>query len=188
MLYFRTKPDLIFQTTLRQALELELQEVTRISVEHDFDAWEAGYGLVSQSFTPYSALVTIEQLLNASRQDTIYRLSDYHSLLIYECLKNYSAVHQDLASQETDQYLAVGDFQIREIDFQEIIDRYFWDTDFLFHTESDLSHKLSSNGSYADLFDSSLLMTDLEPHPMHLELIAVDEPLWQITEPHEFFQ
>ena len=187
MLYFRTKPDPVFLAILHQALESELQEITRISAEKDFDAWEAGYGTVCEVFTPYSALVTIEQLLIESQKVIVYRLSEYHWLLIYECLKNYCAVHQDLASQEEDHCLTITEYRLREIDFQGMVDLYFWDTDFLFLSDQDPSERLSEHFSCIRTPNTADLTADLQPHPMHLQFVPVHDPMWSLPEPHEYF-
>ncbi|GJL66836.1 MAG: hypothetical protein NPIRA05_18070 [Nitrospirales bacterium] len=187
MLYFQIKPDLVFQAILHDALESERQEISRISMDNDIDTWEAGYGQMSEIFTPYSALVTIEQLYTASQTDTVYRLNDYHCLLIYECLKNYCAVHQDLAAQEEDQSLTISAYRLQNIDFQEMVDLYFWDTDFFFLSDTGPVPTLNEDSTCLEMLEATTLTKDLQPHPRYLKLTLVTNPMWKISQQDEFF-
>jgi len=187
MLYFQIKPDPVFQAILHEALESERREISRISTEHDIDTWEAGYGQMSEVFTPYSALVTIEQLHIASQKELVYRLNNYHCLLIYECLKNYCAVHQDLAAQEQGHSLTISKYRLQEIDFQEMVDLYFWDMDFLFLSATSRSHEFDPDVSCVDNLNSNCLTMDLQPHPRYLQLTLVTDPMWRISQQDEFF-
>jgi len=187
MLYFQIKPDSVFQAILHDALESDRLEISRISMENDIDTWEAGYGRMSEIFTPYSALVTIEQLCIASQTDTVYRLNDYHCLLIYECLKNYCAVHHDLAAQEEDQSLTISAYRLQNIDFQEMVDLYFWDTDFLFLSDTGPLQNLDDDSTCLDTLESTILTKDLQPHPRYLQLTLVTDPMWRIAQQDEFF-
>ena len=187
MLYFQTKPDPVFLAILHQALDTELNEVTRISVEKDFDVWEAEYSQISSMFTPYSALVTLEQLLATSKDSMVYRLTDFHWLLLYECLKNYCAIHNDMAREEPDGCLPVGGYRLREIDFEDLAVLYFWDTDFLL---------LPTQGEAATIYSSYLcegtetsidLTSGIHPLPTELKLIPVDNPAWRVSAPDDYF-
>jgi hypothetical protein len=61
----------------------------------------------------------------------VYRPTDYHWLLLYEVLQNYCVIHNDLAPAAPKGWRPVGKFKLREIDFNALVDLYFWDTDFL---------------------------------------------------------
>ncbi|GJL56313.1 MAG: hypothetical protein NPIRA02_34450 [Nitrospirales bacterium] len=187
MLYFQTKPNPAFQALLHDALELERQEISRISVEKDCDVWEAGYGAVSEHFSPYSALVTIEQLLLASSQETVYRLNDYHYLLIYECLKNYCALHDDLVQEPDLQHMTMPEYRRHAIDFQDTIDVYFWDIDCLFLSGTLPPHEFDLGLSCLHNNDSSYVTTDLRPHPRYLRLTPMTDPMWRVSEHNEHF-
>lgn len=188
MLYFRNKPDSVFLAIFHQALESELQGIRGISSKKNFDDWEAGYGNVCQHFTPYSALITIEHLLVSSRKDRVYRPGNYHWLLIYECLKNFCTLHDDLTSQERFNGVTIGEFRFHEIDFQGIVDLYFWDTDFLFLPEQESMPQVCGNLPNFDTLCQVSLTTDLQPHPRHLQLVPVEEPMWGLPQPQEFYE
>ena len=187
MLYFRTKPDPVFSAIFYRALEFELHEIGRISSEKDFDAWEAGYGNICERFTPYSALVSIEELLVASRKDQVYQLGDYHWLLIYECLKNFCAIHEDLAMHEEDGSVTIEEFRLHQIDFQGIVDLYFWDTDFLVLPDQDSMPEVCGTLPNVDSLCQASLTTGLQPHPRYLRLVSVNEPTWRLPQLYEFY-
>lgn len=187
MLYFRTKPDSVFLAVLSQSLETELKEVSRISREKDFDAWVASYAQTSLSFTPYSAFVTFEQLVEASRDVIVYRLTDYHWLLLYECLKNYCTLHNDMARDEKNGRLNVGGYDLQEIDFDQIVKLYFWDSDFLFLAEG--KGPFPALNAFADLpCDETIDLTaGICPLPAQLKLVAETNPTWNVHDPDEYF-
>ena len=179
MLYFQTKPNPVFLVLLHHSLESELQEIARLSKEKDLDAWSAEYAHISQVFTPYTALVTLEQLTVASQDEIVYRLTDPHWLLIYECLKNYSAIHNDLLHEEQAEGITIGTYRFHEIDFDFIAEQYFWDTDFLFLADSpQFSNELIEwrDGSGEEPID---LTRDIRPFPSQLKMIPVEDPAWQ---------
>jgi len=187
MLYFQTKPDPVFSAVLHHSLEMEVHEIARISKEKDFDTWSAGYAQMSQVFTPYTALVTLEQLFAASQEPIVYRLTDPHWLLVYECLKNYCAVHNDLLRDERGKGLAVGRYHLREIDFDHIAELYFWDSDFLFLPQREEMSKESSEWQGPDINEPIDLTTDICPLPTQLTLTPVKEPAWRVPDEYEYF-
>jgi hypothetical protein len=71
----------------------------------------------------------IERLLRASRDEQCwYRLTDYHWLVLYSCLRMYCDLHNDEATGTEGK---VGPYEIEKIDFNAVVDRFFFDTDFL---------------------------------------------------------
>lgn len=187
MLYFQTKPDPVFLALLHQSLETELHEIARISKEKDFDVWSAGYAHISQVFTPYTALVTLEQLSAASQEPIVYRLTDAHWLLVYECLKNYCAVQNDLLREDQGGGVAIGAYQLHEIDFDKIAELYFWDSDFLFFPESQGVSSQPSEWRCWHMKETIDLTRDICPLPTQLRLIPVEEPAWRVPVDHEYF-
>ena len=122
MLYFRTQPDAVFIAFVKDALQWELERVRRISSANDSDAWVVEYPLLGTMFTPYSAVITLEELLVANETATVYRLTDYHWLLVYECLKNYCVWHNDQINEDTIPFTMLGGYRFGPVDF-ETIDR-----------------------------------------------------------------
>jgi hypothetical protein len=130
MLYFARKPDLVFTAILHTALESEGESI-KGSLNNDVDLWEACYPESSRYFTAASCLDVLTQLFCASRDPIVYCPTDYHWLLLYEVLQNFCVIHNDLAPAAPKGWRPVGQFKLNEIDFDALVDIYFWDTDFL---------------------------------------------------------
>ena len=127
MLRFQCPPDSIFLDILHRAIEEVLWwlELT----EYDQEAFSNSYCQSAKCFHPKLAQKTLKQLLRASKAKSLYQLTDYHWLLLYEALWRFCELFND-EPKEIAPALA-KQYGINEIDFHEIIDRYFWDTDFL---------------------------------------------------------
>jgi hypothetical protein len=130
MLYFARKPDLVFTAILHTALESEGESI-KGSLNNDVDLWEACYPESSRYFTAATCLDVLTQLFCASRDPIVYCPTDYHWLLLYEVLQNFCVIHNDLAPAAPKGWRPVGQFKLNEIDFDALVDIYFWDTDFL---------------------------------------------------------
>jgi hypothetical protein len=130
MLYFARKPDLVFTAILHTALESEGESING-SLNNDLDLWEAGYPESSRYFTAATCFDVLTQLFCASRDPIVYCPTDYHWLLLYEVLQNFCVIHNDLAPAAPKGWRPVGEFRLSEIDFDAMVDIYFWDTDFL---------------------------------------------------------
>lgn len=141
MIEFQTVPDPIFLAIMHDALEyvrdaelVQFREGIQPtpSEEKELDAF---YATLYPELVPYFSrrqlIEVIELLLTASRATTLYRLTDYHWLVLYRCLEMFCDLHNDeaLGSDE------VGPYVIDKIDFGYILDRFFFDTDFLFGGE-----------------------------------------------------
>ncbi|GJL67728.1 MAG: hypothetical protein NPIRA06_03630 [Nitrospirales bacterium] len=185
MLYFRTQPDVVFISFVRQALDRELQAVRRVASHNDAEAWLVEYPAVGTVFTPYSALITLEELLVAHEATMIYRLTDYHWLLVYECLKGYCLWHNDQIYDGLVSFTMLGGYRFGLVDFETMTNRYFWDHDFieLLYADTDESDCCSC-GEHTDSSDVDLSY-GLRPHPEKLKLTPVEEIAWCIPEPEE---
>ena len=185
MLYFRTQPDSVFIAFVKHALHWELHGIRHISSANDGDAWLVGYPFLGAMFTPYSAVITLEELLVANETSTVYRLTDYHWLLVYECLKNYCVWHNDQVHDGTVPFTMLGGYRFGLVDFEAMTDRYFWDQEFM--------ELLYANGAESDacLCEGNMDPSDLDlsyglrPHPHKLRLTLVEETAWRIPEPQE---
>lgn len=139
MLIFQEEPDSIFRAILHEALEYvrdvhlicyrEGYRPTR-NERHELDET---YRDLFPELVPYFSrrrlIAVIERLLRASRDEQQwYRLTDYHWLVLYWCLQMYCDLHNDDATGTGD---TVGPYEIERIDFDAIVDQFFFDTDFL---------------------------------------------------------
>ncbi len=179
MLYFANKPDSVFLAILHEALE----DLQRILTDPDTDPqqaeeiWKADYPYASECFSLALAVYTIDRLLAASKDPvTVYRITDYHWLLIYDCLHTYCEIHNDYAGESPERVFSVGPYEIGEIDFDAIVDHYFWDTDFLVD-DSTMASVGPEGRQIMGVSDEAFGVSQrLVPHFGELRFEAVGEP------------
>jgi hypothetical protein len=179
MLRFARRPDAVFLTILHDALE----DLEAALPDLEAEDWPALYPRAACSFSPGLACITLAKLLTASRAPTVYQLTDYHWLLLYDCLRVYCAIHNDDAKEAPTTTLPVGRYQIGPIDFNAVVDQYFWDTDFLL--EGPILAGLGPDGRQSmgvadDVFG---IAQGLPPHADEMTLTPWAEPGWE--EPDE---
>jgi hypothetical protein len=152
----------------------------------DHKAWAAGYPLASTCFTRELARSVLLDLLEKLDAPELYVPTDYHWLLMYECLKEEIVLFNDepvpsvvkrlrtLANERDTVYLSLpkrprGTAGV-SIDFDQFIDVYFWDTDFLMDTQifSGLTPEAKQQlGFSQEVFGVTHRLT---PHPDELVL------------------
>ena len=189
MLRFQTPLSAAAREIILHCLEVAADEIVDLSEDHE--AWAAGYPLSSACFTCELARRVLLELLDKLDAPEWYVLTDHHWLLVYECLKEQMAFFNDapvpslvdrLRSLAGDQDTAYLHLPTRSrgtagvwIDFDEFIDVYFWDTDFLMDTEV-FVHLTSEDkrqlGFSGEVFGAT---HGLAPHPDELALKRWDE-------------
>jgi hypothetical protein len=139
MLLFQEEPDPIFVAIVHTALEY-VRDVLLVRYRPSYrptpaqrreldDSYEDLLPELAPFFTRRRLISVIERLLVASRDTRRrYRLTDYHWLVLYVCLSVYCDLHNDDATGAGDE---VGAYEIEHIDFDAIVERFFFDTDFL---------------------------------------------------------
>ena len=175
MLRFAQPPDAVFLAILDDALE-DLQETL---TDLEAEDWPTLYPLAAPCFGPALARNTLQELLPASRAPALYQLTDYHWLLLYDGLRVYCTVHNDYAPEAPTQTLPVGPYQIGPIDFDAVVDQYFWDTDFLLDgpTLAGLGPEDRQGMGVAD--EVFGIARGLPPHPDELKLTLWAESGWE---------
>jgi len=178
MLYFQQKPDPVFTAILHEALDLLREDLGQMLADGDLSLWEANFPLSARCFKPKSAMQVAERLLKASRDADVYRVTDYHWLLLYECLEEYCFCHNDLAEGDPIGLLTIGDYRVGQIDFGLIVDLYFWDTDFLIPAEVVVG--MGERGRKTMRLNDELygIAQGWLPHPEELRLEHVKDPKW----------
>jgi hypothetical protein len=155
------------------------------------EAWHDAYPLSAACFTPELARETLLDLGAKLRLPEEYVPTEYHWLLMYECLKVQIEVLNDmplpaLVAQLTTLAMAHDALYLSlptrakgvegfHIDFDALIDTYFWDTDFLMDAESfaRLSAEAKTNlGFSPNVFG---VTQGLAPHPEELVLRRAEE-------------
>jgi hypothetical protein len=155
------------------------------------EAWHDTYPLSAACFTPALARETLLDLGAKLRLPEEYVPTEYHWLLMYECLKSLIEVLNDdplpsivaqlttLATAQDALYLSLP---IRSkgnagfhIDFEAFADMYFWDTDFLMDAEQ--FSQLSADAKTRLGFSPSTfgVVQGLAPHPDELVLRRSEE-------------
>jgi len=124
-------------------------------------------------FPPRSAVETLRNLLRCLDRPEIYYLNDYHYLLLFDVLNFLSQIHNDGVSmarnkRERKEVSFVDPFFIEKIDFDEIVELYFFDIDFLTSPEVMLNIPAWFKQTYNP--EAFALSQGLLPHPEELAL------------------
>jgi hypothetical protein len=101
----------------------------------------------------------------------LYQLTDYHWLLLYEALWRFCEVFND-EPEEIAPTLA-KQYGINEIAFHELLDWYFWDTDFL--TSPDSFIKIGKDGRKQMGFGEEAfgVVQGWIPHPEEIKIVRL---------------
>ena len=112
----------------------------------------------------------IDRLRRASRDERRrYELTDYHWLVLYACLQLYCDLQNDGATGAEDQ---VGRYEIEQIDFDALVERFFFDTDFLLGAAL-LSAEETAPGQLRVTRQAWRIAAGLRPAAKDLRLTAV---------------
>lgn len=164
MLRFNNKPDEIFIVLVNEAIEDMLGYVEMDDeIEERLDALRASMPRSSELFDVRGAMEQLRTLRGCLNSNTLYQPTDYHWLLLYECLGSYCDYFNDER---------VGDLYklhtIEYIDFGSLVDCYFWDTDFLNDDIPNVSVEVRQMlGVSSETFG---LTAGMKPHPEELTL------------------
>jgi hypothetical protein len=155
------------------------------------DEWRDAYPLSAACFTPELARETLMDLLAKLRLPDAYVPTEYHWLLMYECLQGLIEVLNDdplpslvaqlttLVTAQDALYLSVptraNGVAGFYIDFDALVDTYFWDTDFLLDAETFAG--LDADAKKRLGFSPSVfgVIQGLSPHPDELVLRKAEE-------------
>lgn len=141
MLEFQTTPDPIFLAILDAALEharndlypfLETAQPSQEDLAEQDEFYRDLYPDLARLFTREEALAVVDRLTAALHEETLYRATDFHWLVLHGCLLVFCELHNDDALGRDGK---VGPYTIDEIDFDSILSAFFFDIDFLFHGE-----------------------------------------------------
>ena len=171
MLRFATKPDTVFTKLLREACP---EAIGHTELEDDpaeqRDALENLLPRTSKLFDVPGLKAQLIALNAASAASELYQPTDYHWLLLYEVLDAYC-----LEFNEAPRGPLFTEFGIERIDFDHLVDVFFWDTDFLD------PHIPSMSLESRELLDISSetfgLTAGLKPHPEELVIEMCKEEI-----------
>jgi hypothetical protein len=150
------------------------------------------YPYAGKIYIPRRALEVLRDMLECQNRAETYFLNNYHYLLLYDVLEWLCDFHNDQiagAKGKSKRNLSkIGEFYIREIDFDSIISVYFFDTDFLMNQE--LMLRLGTDGrQYLGMNDETFsITTGLSPHPEELGLkIYTGDDATRVSEESDLF-
>jgi hypothetical protein len=182
MLRFQTPLTAAAREIIVYCLEVAADEI--LDGYEDHEAWAAAYPLSSMCFTPDLARKVLLDLLEKLEAPELYVPTDYHWLLMYKCLKEQIALFNDepvpsvvkrlrtLVTEQDTPYVRLGSRSTGTagvaIDFDQFIDVYLWDTDFL--TDSQMFSDLTPEAKRQLGFSGEVfgVIHRLTPHPDEL--------------------
>lgn len=175
MIRFAQTPDRVFKEILDDALGETLFLLSQMEEDQDFDLWEANFPSAARCFTAQRAAPVIKDLLDASNDESaLYQVTDYHWLLLHDCLLNFCVVFNDTAKEEDRR---IGGTKIQEVDFDWIVSFYFWDVDFLMPAEilDKMGHEVRTTiGRFSD--EAFAIAHGMEPHPDEIRMEKEELP------------
>jgi hypothetical protein len=139
MIAFQEEPDPIFLAIVDEAL-VHVREVHLVHYKKEYRPTTAERQELEKSyrdlfpelapfFTRVELVRLIDRLWRAHRDGRRrFELTDYHWLVLHSCLRLFCDLHNDNATGAEDR---VGSYEIERIDFDAIVERFFFDTDFL---------------------------------------------------------
>jgi hypothetical protein len=165
---------------LEECIELMIDQITETKSggrdkEEEIYEFESLLPVAGKVFNSETALKTLRRMLICHKRPGLYHLNDYHYLLLYDTLLNFCEIHNDMVKEasgkdEKKKVSKVGAFYIEKIDFDYLIDIYFYDTDFLFDADTVMElglEKRKDLGIDDEIFSIS---QGLAPHPEELKI------------------
>lgn len=140
MLRFEQTPDVVFVEILKTSIPYAIDNVKQIiemsngDKDQEADLLEELYPNASKVFDCGDALIVLRDFQEALKSKDYYYLNDYHYLLLYDVLEAFSRDHNginDLNEEDKVEMRPIGKYKIDSIDFDSLVEMYFWDTDFL---------------------------------------------------------
>lgn len=197
MLRFQTPPDKPFNAIVTKSIEMMLEQIEEFIFEvEDEQEGKSNFKWllpnVSRVFNVKTATITLMKLLECHQRPSMYYLNDYHYLLLYDTLDHFCAVHNDMIKhiikpKEKDEYSMIGEYYIEMIRFDDIVDIYFFDTDFLSDPNTMLELGMDERKDMSLSNESFAISQGLAPHPEELKIKMHKKEKAVITEPSDFF-
>jgi hypothetical protein len=177
ILRFETPPDKIFTAILEESIKLMIDRIKEIKSAKEDAKNELEYLLPSAGkvYGPATALKTLKRILACHKRPGLYRLNDYHYLLLYDTLQYFCEIHNDMVKEarsmfEKKRMSRVGAFCIERINFDDLIDIYFYDTDFLMDGDTLMTLGLERRKELGLNDETFGISQGLAPHPDELKI------------------
>ena len=184
MLRFACPPTAAATVLLVHCLQVAADDLVELCQSDEW--YREEYPLSARCFTHTLARATLLDMLDKLQRPEEYVPTDYHWLLLYECLELHITLLNDtplpslvaqlrtVAHEDDTSYLSFPAPSRRDvrcrIDFDALVERYFWDTDFLFDAET--FDQLDPEAKQQLGFTEGVfgVVQGLQPHPDELVL------------------
>lgn len=180
MLRFQSHPDKVFTAILKEAMELMIDEInnavsfsqSKEEISENLNSLLPNAGKVFNSST---ALNTLKEMLVCLEKPQLYQLNDYHYMLHYDTLSTFCELHNDAVREaetraDKIEISQIGDYYIEKLLFDELVDIYFYDIDFLLNPEETFQLGMEGRRNI-DVSDETFVISQgLAPHPEELAL------------------
>ena len=196
MLRFQTPSDKPFMAIITKSIEVMIEQIDEFvleaaSEEESTDNFQWLFPNASKVFSTEITLENLINLLKCHQKPHLYYLNDYHYLLLYDTLEHFSVIHNDMikmqSSEERDEYSMIGEYHIEKINFDDIVDTYFFDTDFFADPETMLQLGMDGRRDLNMNKETFSISQGLAPHPEEMELKEYTKEKAIIREPSELF-
>lgn len=180
MLRFKMCPDKVFMAIVTESMEMMIDQLRMVLAVHrkqkaGADAVQFLLPHAKRVFAPEIAFKLLRRMLHCHSGPGFYQLNDYHYLLLYDVLGYFCGLHNirvNSASneRERERLSKVGAFHIQKIIFHDLIDIYFYNTDFLTDEGAAMEPSLDEIKATA-LHDVTFSISlGLSPHPEELKI------------------
>jgi hypothetical protein len=180
MLRFQAPPDEIFMAILEEGIMLMIDQIRSIksfsrNKEDEKEHCKSLLPFACNVFNSETALRTLKSMLTYHKKPGLFVLNDYHYLLLYDTLQYYCDVHNDMVKNTLDRNekkkaSLVGTFYIEEIFFDDLIDIYFYDTDFLLNADTVVNLGVDNRKALGLNDETFGISQGLSPHPEELKI------------------
>ncbi len=175
MLRFASRPDPAFAAFLDASLEDEIDQLR--DPETSYDDVLVNYSSQTRAiFARRELLAELERLLESHRSPALYKIGDYHFLILHDVLQMHTEIHND-SLDLSGGMRRYGPVTLGRIDFGAVLDHYFLDTDFLFAPEvlGDMDEQTKRAMDFEE--ETWGVVHRLKPHPEELSMRQMSQDL-----------
>jgi len=178
MLYWAKEPDALMTSIVHEAFEIAVDSMRVMEESGSQKDWQDGFPQLSRIFSLSEFVIELKRLDRAHSSSTVWRLGDYHWLLLYWILHDFCELYNDGEEDSAVRITHEGTC-IQTLDFDALVSVFFWDLDFLLPFE-DLSALGTANREEMGFSQETFaLAAGLKPHPEELKLEEVGQPQWE---------
>lgn len=174
-------PDRIFIKMMDEAFKLALTDFTVICP----DELDAELPNAHRNYSFDCALNTLKELYKYHKHADIWEINDYHYVLLYDILRQFSCIYNDLTKEDDvseESLIKVGKIEIHEIDFEQLVEDYFPDTDFLLAQENLLGLSKSVKEQLGLSPETFGVVMGMKPHSEELKIKFYSKRNFEISD------